>query len=305
MELNENLITFGKYKDQTLQHMLKDRSYCKWLLEQEWFGNYEYIYNKVLTYNPIEYFIQKYEGESCDFLDCYEYFNLTPSENLKIKLCDIEKECYEFYLKTVKNLRDKIILNKSENKYDIKAPQKWLQTFEKETSIDREEFKIFMSSYDLKNITSIVEDIKSQGGIEYKGAKSFLIAKKNSEIQEGFWGDILKRVFEGQISTQFKYENCIFDFINISKNTIYECKLSFKDFNDDQYNKYLKTLNKFKIVYLIDNDCIVDITSKSIFTISREKYKQYQKKKHLKPNFLDKMIIDFEIIEIDELIDFV
>ena len=63
----------------------------------------------------------------------------------------------------------------------------------------------------------VKEDIKKEGGIEYKGAKSFLIAKKNSQNQENFWEQILKEKYGEDIGTQFKYENCIFDFINILK----------------------------------------------------------------------------------------
>ena len=37
MELNINLITVGKYKDKYLQDMLKDRNYCKWIVQQDWF----------------------------------------------------------------------------------------------------------------------------------------------------------------------------------------------------------------------------------------------------------------------------
>ena len=36
-------------------------------------------------------------------------------------------------------------------------------------------------------------------------------------------------------------KNCIFDFINIATNTIFECKLNIKDFNDEQFKKYKLT----------------------------------------------------------------
>ena len=75
-ELHQDLITFGKYKNKNLKDMIKDRNYCRWLLYQEWFQNYEYIYNFVLNYEPLSFFISKYKGESEDFLDYYDYFNL-------------------------------------------------------------------------------------------------------------------------------------------------------------------------------------------------------------------------------------
>ena len=51
MNLSIETITFGKYKNGTLQDILKDRSYCIWLLQQEWFStNYEYQYNKVKSH---------------------------------------------------------------------------------------------------------------------------------------------------------------------------------------------------------------------------------------------------------------
>lgn len=100
-----------------------------------------------------------------------------------------KKKCYIFYLSTINDLKEKIIdkmIDCDSNPYDIKAPTKWLQKFEKETSLSRDDFKEFINSYELPNITMIIEDIKKQGGIEYKGGKSFLIAKKNSENQENF-----------------------------------------------------------------------------------------------------------------------
>ena len=152
--------------------------------------------------------------------------------------------------------------------------------------------------------------IKLQGGIEYKGAKSFLIAKSNSIKQESFWCDVLKEKYDSEVSAQFKYDKCIFDFINIPTNTIYECKLSLNDFNDEQYEKYLLTLNKYKIIYLICEDAVVDIENKCIYTIheSKGKYDKYLEKlktmNESKQSFLDKMMVScgeivFNIIELE------
>ena len=57
--LTSDSITFGKYKGFTLGHVLKDRGYCSWLLEQDWFQNgYEYLYNRIKEYKPLVYFLQ-------------------------------------------------------------------------------------------------------------------------------------------------------------------------------------------------------------------------------------------------------
>jgi hypothetical protein len=57
--LTNESITFGKYKGYTLEHILKDRSYCSWLLEQDWFQNgYEYIYNRVKDYKTEKYYLK-------------------------------------------------------------------------------------------------------------------------------------------------------------------------------------------------------------------------------------------------------
>ncbi len=56
--LDQDSITFGKYKGLKLSAVLRDRSYCDWLLEQEWFQtNYEYLYNRVQEYDPKTYFL--------------------------------------------------------------------------------------------------------------------------------------------------------------------------------------------------------------------------------------------------------
>ena len=302
-ELDINLITFGKYKNKYLKDILKDRSYCKWLLEQDWFLNYEYLFNQINNYDPLSFFISDEVSSSENFMESYKFFNLLDIEVLNIELSKNEKICYKFYLKTINELKEKISKNNSDNPYDIKCPTKWLQNFEKETGIKRDEFKLFINSYDLPNITNIIEDIKKEGNIEYKGAKSFLIAKKNSEAQEMFWEYILKEKYGDKISSQFKYEQCIFDFINISSNIIYECKLGLKDFNEEQYKKYLLTLNKYKIIYLIERDCIIDVESKIIYTLSFQKYLFYQINIHLlsKPSKFDELIVDYDIVEIENL----
>ena len=45
-KLQNDTITFGKYKNKTLSNVLKDRGYCRWLIQQEWFANnYSYLFN--------------------------------------------------------------------------------------------------------------------------------------------------------------------------------------------------------------------------------------------------------------------
>ena len=311
-DLDINTITFGKYKNKKIENILKDRKYSKWLLEQDWFQkNYEYLYNRVKEYNPKKYFInEKQDIENINFIESYIYFNLISLEKLDLYLTENEKICYKYYLLLIESLKFKIIErmeNCMENIFDIKAPTKWLQKFENDTGLKRDEFKEFINSYELPNITYIIEDIKKQGGIEYKGCKSFLIAKHNSEEQEKYWEDILKKKYGDEIGTQFKYENCFFDFINISSNIIYECKIGLKDFNEEQYDKYLLTLNKYKIVYLISNDCIINIENKKIYTTDDVKYLIYKLNipSQSKSTKFDYLIIDYEIIYIENICDFI
>jgi len=303
--LTNESITFGKYKGFTLGHILKDRNYCKWLIEQDWFKNgYEYLYNRILEYDPKDYFIIKKDLNN--FLEDYEYFNLNSVANVNLPLTDCEKICYEFYLDTILILKEKIysrMENDEENIFNIKAPTKWLQNFEKEKGIPREEFKQFLSAYDLPNITSIVERIKKEGGIEYKGAQSFLIAKEKSLDQEKWWENILKSKYGEDLGTQFKYQNCIFDFINITTNTIFECKLGLKDFNEDQHQKYKITLNKYRIIYLISKNCVIDIEKTKIYTSDVNYYMNYLQKLLLADNqtYLDEIIVDFDVVLIEDL----
>jgi len=307
--LSEDSITFGKYKDLTLPKMLRDRKYCLWLLEQDWFPKqYEYLYNRVKNHSPRAYFVVKPHFDIKlatlidEFLNNYEYFHLTPLEDLKIELDNDEKTCYRFYLETIESLRQKIIANHAagQNPYDIKAPSSWLKKFEEKSGLERDVFKEFLAAYDLPNVPYIVEDIKKVGGIEYKGAKAFLIAKEKSLAQEKFWENILKFHYGEDIGTQFKFQNCFFDFIRIKTNTLYECKLGLKDFNEDQHQKYLKTLEKFSMVYLIDQDCIVDLTRQTIYTTNPDKYTGYLLLLK-EPNKFEQLVREFVITEIADL----
>ena len=305
--LTTELITFGKYKGFTLGHILKDRSYCNWLIEEEWFRNgYEYLYNRIKEYDPKLFFFKKITTDPNNFLQSYHYFNLYSAEEVQLPLNQSEKISYEFYLQMIDRIKCKIFLNLEndvDNPYDIKAPTHWLKEFEQEQGIPRDEFKTFLASYELDNIPYIIERIKKEGGIEYKGAKSFIIAKKRSEEQEKWWEEILKLKYGENLGTQFKFQNCIFDFINISTDTIFECKLALKDFNKEQHNKYKLTLKKYRIIYLIANNAVIDMERENIYTTDPDYYNSYITNIHTlkKPTYLDLLIQNFSVIQIDDI----
>ena len=184
---------------------------------------------------------------------------------MKITLTENEIKCYTYYNDTIQNLKTKLALqSNSNNPYDIKAPVKWLQRFELESELNRSVFKQFLNEHDLDNITSILEDIKQRGGIDYKGARAYKIAKERSEKQEQLWENRLRKKYGEDIAVQFKYRNCFFDFLNISKKVIYECKLGLKDFNKEQYEKYLLALKEYNIIYLIGRDIVIDMKKRVI-----------------------------------------
>ena len=205
----------------------------------------------------------------------------------------------------IEGLKTKIytrLEDEDENPYDIKAPVRWLKKFEKGYGIPRTEFKEFLSSYDLINIPYIVERIKKEGGIEYKGAQSFLIAKKRSLEQEKWWENILKNKYGESLTVQYVFEKCIFDFLNIDTHTIFECKLGLKDFCEDQHKKYKLVLEKYRIIYLIGKDCVIDMERKKIFTNNLNKYEKYFTSVS-KPSYLDLLITDqkFETVIVEDL----
>jgi hypothetical protein len=307
-ELNNDTITFGKYKNKTLSDVLKDRGYCRWLVQQEWFANnYSYLFNRVNTYEPLSYFIQEKEIKEEDpFMLRYQFFSLKNLSDIDLPLSEDEKKCYLYYTELVDDIKNKIedgIVSGKENPYDIKAPTRWLLKFEKKYELKRSVFKSFISSYELSNIPYIIERVKKEGGLVYNGAQSFNIAKKRSLEQEKWWEDLLKSRYGEDIGTQFKYEKCIFDFLNISTNTIFECKLSLNDFNEDQHNKYKLALDKYRIIYLISHDCVIEMEYRSIYTTNPDKYSLYMMKLDTKTNktYLDELITDFTIVEIEDL----
>ena len=111
--LTNETITFGKYKGSKLTHMLRDRSYCDWLLNQEWFKtSYEFLYNCVKDWKPTIYFLnQEQEDEENteeDFMSNYIYFNLTSPESLMIELSSVDMTCYVYYISMIDEIKDKI-----------------------------------------------------------------------------------------------------------------------------------------------------------------------------------------------------
>lgn len=319
-EINLDRITFGKYENAYIQDVLKDRKYCKWLLDQHWFEtSYPYLHKKVVEYKPLTFFLTEEQIASSlettkmeNFTESFYLFHLRPLGAVTVTLNEKEQICYEFYLKTIQELKTKINVRKVKNEkniYDIKAPSKWLQKFEdenKEKNITREEFKQFLSSYELPNITTVLEQIKKQGDIEYKGSQSFKIARKRSSEQELYWEQKLKEKYGEKIGSQFKFQNCFFDFINISCNTIFECKLGIKDFNEEQYNKYLMmTKEKYNIIYLIGYDCVINMDMETIYTTNMKEYLMYQLKIPLmkNPSKFDEIIFDYDLCEIDDLME--
>ena len=302
--LEKTSITFGKYKGTTLSRVLRDQDYCKWLLEQEWFqSNYEFLYNRVKEYKPESYFLNLQEGEELSFAVSYEYFNLTPPEHLQIELNSVDMTCYNWYFCFLNKIKEDIyerMENDEENPYDIKAPTGWLKCFEKTHGIPRTDLKEFLKAYNLLNIPYIIERIKKEGGIEYKGAESFNIAKARSKLQENFWEDLLNSRYGEDLCTQFKYEKCIFDFINISTKTIFECKLGLKDFDEAQHNKYRIALKEYRIIYLICNDCVIDIEKKCIYTSNPDKYQQNISVIN-STNWFYTIIQDFDLVEVEDL----
>jgi hypothetical protein len=307
--LTNESITFGKYKGKTLGHVLKDRGYCAWLKDQDWFQeSYEYLYNRICEYDPRSYFLSSEQKEYKHFLSDYEFFNLRPLTEISLPLTTAEQDCYKYYIEMIYDLRDQVyrrLENDEENPYDIKAPTKWLQRFERKCGIPRIEFKEFLSSYDLINIPYIVKRIKEEGGLDYKGADSFLIAKARSVDQEKWWEDILKDKYGESLTVQYTYKNCIFDFLNIDTHTIFECKLGLKDFCAEQHRKYKLALEKYRIIYLIAKDCVVDMEQKKIFTTNIEKYDNYliSIPSLKKPSYLDIFMLEeeFSVVELEDV----
>lgn len=305
--VDENVITFGKYKGENLETILKKRDYCRWLIKQTWFREQQpYLFNRISEYDPKKYFLKHIipittNNPINDFIHNFPYFHTIPSTKLEIKLNEDERKCYKFYRKQIEKIKNLI---EDELTFNIKAPTSWLKNFEENTGLNREIFKEFISSYELPNITTIIEKIREEGGFVYKGAQAYKIAKARSEVQEKYWENILKEFYGEEISSQLPFEFSRFDFIRLKAKIIYECKLNIKDFNEEQYHKYQKAAaGMFSIIYLIDTDCIIDINKKTLFTTDKEKYRNYILNIK-KPTLFDNLIKDFHILKIGDIKDY-
>jgi hypothetical protein len=311
-KLTEETITFGKYKGLEIKRLLRDRKYCTWLLEQGWFlRQYSHLAEIVKNWHPRDLFLNPDKGSGQgneqilgeSFLDRYIFFHLRKSDELKDVLSENEIICYKYYKNLIKGLKTQIgfrIEMEEDNPYNVKTPKDWLKKFEEKYGLSRDIFKEFLAAYELPNITSIIEDIKREGGIEYKGAKSFTIAKERSLKQEAFWEELLKGKYGDDLGTQFQYEHCIFDFILIKEKILFECKLGLKDFNLDQHNKYLNILD-YQIVYLISNDCIVVLSEERIYCTNPDKYAEYIEKVN---NVFVDAIRHYEIVKLEKIEDY-
>jgi len=89
----------------------------------------------------------------------------------------------------------------------------------------------------------------------------------------------------------------------IKTNTLYECKLGIKDFNEEQYKKYLATLGNFSMVYLIGQDCIIDLKKETIFTTRPEYYQKYFSSLTT-PSKFDLLVQNFCIIELSDISEY-
>ena len=346
MSLTKSLITFGKYKGRDLRDLLRDPPYCEWLLEQPWFREqYEGLCNRIESYDPTARFfpVDRTDEKNAlvplktsvrEFLDNYKFFHLAPPEEVEPALSSVDETCYRFYLTLMSDLAARTAATEDSEKippFAIKAPTRWLKRFETEEKMPRTAFKEFLQSSQLPNITTVVEEIKRMGGIEYKGAKAFLIARDRSRKQEAFWEKLLKSKYGDEIGVQYKFEgvipeakehaqdesipsaapgtavSCFFDFVHIESGTLYECKLGLKDFCPEQYGKY-RNVTDFDVVYLVAEDCIVDMTTETLWTTNVPLYTAYVAAvPDLRaPSWLDDMLCTYAIREVagEGLIDY-
>ena len=258
----------------------------------------------VVDVSGFEFFIKsdfqlESKTESQPFLSSYTFFNLKDPDLEPIEiLSPDEKRCYQFYFKVVESLKAQIqsnIENEEDNPYDITTPNKWLIQFETETGLSRDFLKEFLSAYELLNITSIVEDIKRQGGISYQGANSFKIAKQRSKEQESWWEKVLKSKYGEHIATQFKFKNCIFDFINIQTNTIFECKLNLKDFNVKlKESQYVIIPNGIIIDKFSKNWDNVKYTNLGVSNFTHQEHSNYMETSKFWKNVFGEKILVFQ-----------
>ena len=273
-----NHISFGKYKNKTLAHVLSDRNYCKWLLQQSWFiEDNEKLYTQILLYDPSTHFISKKimdESEfSCFdiFIEKYPYFNL-PVEPPNIELCpmtETDKIAYNCYRETIIALKQNCIALHlvDSDPFNISGRIKWINNFSEQISLDilKTFVKQFIQKYDLLSFQDIIREIKSFGGINYKGGQSYLIAARHISKIRDYWREILKQKYGSDMLCNYKYQKHKFDFVNIIKKRVYQCKLDLMQINEDRICSYNLSLNNdFEIIYLINKNYAINMTTRTI-----------------------------------------
>jgi len=319
-EISLDVVPCGKYKGQLVEQMLRDRPYCRWFLSVADFeARYPHIYSAVRDFRPLEFFIDPARRSEGDFLTTFAYFNLVPPASMSVPLSETEQKCYTYYFTFIQEIKQTIKERLDAGHapitaFNIAAPKQWLKNFEAQTGLDREQLKEFLGAYELPNATSIITEVKAQAGVEYKGGQTFKIARANSKAQELFWQEILTEKFGNDICCQFNFqkvyedvalETCIFDFINIRQKRVYECKLGLKDFNKRQYEKYVSSLgSSFKFFFLIDRDCVFDVSSARIYVIDKNKFDQYIQamlRRKAKLNELEKLACESVVVQVNDI----
>ena len=79
--------------------------------------------------------------------------------------------------------------------------------------------------------------------------------------------------------------------------------MGLKDFCEEQHIKYKLILEKYRIIYLISQDCVIDIGKQILYTTMIEKYKNYLLSipTMKNPNWFYSLIQEFKIIEMTDL----
>jgi hypothetical protein len=88
-------------------------------------------------------------------------------------------------------------------------------------------------------------------------------------------------------------------------NTLYECKLGLKDYNQEQFEKYKKATG-FQFIYLIGTDCVVDMNRKKLYSTVPEKYSSkilQEKGSKKKLNFLEETVCSFSVVPLTKIED--
>ena len=321
--LTKTTFPIGKYRGADLSVVLRDRNYCKWLLNShsDFETKYEYLYNRISDYNPLPELITEVTSTG-RFVDEYRMFNLREIEDVTLELTPSDIACFKWYRSIITNLKT-CILERLENDhpqpYAIKAPIALKKRFFNETGLDPSILDEMTKAYDLPNIiSSVMKDIKNEAGVNYCGGSAFKIAKARSEHQEAFWETMLKMMYGESVDVQYEgVDKCIFDFINIESRTVFECKLGLTEFNVEQFKKYNSSLKQYNIVYIVGNndtdirsdhhnDYVIDMINKAIYVLESLKADLETYILNINnmknPSYLDKMITKFEVIGVGEMV---